>query len=379
MAVRRGRYRVRRGVGRHPTVAAVVVGVLGVVPVLVGAKGVAAWMGSAPAEHSVDAALVQGYDPRDTGIRQIAVDGRLPGVPSPPELPAYDLPAGPLGIPASALAAYRDAAAVLGREQPGCHLDWALVGSIGRIESGHARGGYVDAAGATLEPILGPELNGIGPYAAIPDTDHGALDRDTVWDRAVGPFQFIPATWPGYASDGNGDGRSDPNNLFDASLAAGRYLCSGGLDLANPDQLRTGVYRYNNSDSYVDTVILWAEGYRKGADRVPDSKVPVGNPSIAPAPGLATSTPLPAPLPPVTTAGPPPITSLPPSSTTTPPPTTGTPTTSPSPTCVSVPPSSTSASSTSPASTPTLPPCDTATSTAPGSPSSGSTAEIPRS
>ncbi len=78
-----------------------------------------------------------------------------------------------------------------------CHIDWALIASIGRIESNHARGGYVDAAGTTREPILGPQLNGQGGFAAIPDTDQGLLDTDPVWDRAVGPTQFIPATWKG--------------------------------------------------------------------------------------------------------------------------------------------------------------------------------------
>ncbi|WP_409185013.1 lytic transglycosylase domain-containing protein [Amycolatopsis sp. VS8301801F10] len=266
---------------RHRTVVAVLAGVLGVLPATVGAGVVVGWVGRMPVVHSADVRPDQGYDP---GIRGVAVDGRLPDAPAPVPLPAYDLPDGPLGIPATALVAYRHAADVLGREQPGCHIDWALIASIGRIESNHARGGYVDAAGTTLQPILGPQLNGTGPYAAIPDTDHGVLDQDPVWDRAVGPFQFIPATWRSYAADGNGDGKADPGNLFDASLAAARYLCSGGLDLANPDQLRTAIYRYNNSDAYVTTVILWAEAYRKGVAQVPDSSVPAPPTSSSPPP-----------------------------------------------------------------------------------------------
>ncbi|CAN5749179.1 hypothetical protein BH23ACT2_BH23ACT2_00110 [soil metagenome] len=31
---------------------------------------------------------------------------------------------------------------------------------------------------------------------AIAETDGGLLDGDTTWDRAVGPRQFIPGTWP---------------------------------------------------------------------------------------------------------------------------------------------------------------------------------------
>ncbi|WP_460444202.1 lytic transglycosylase domain-containing protein, partial [Amycolatopsis cihanbeyliensis] len=185
---------------------------------------------------------------------------------------------GPLGIPGSALKAYRNAADMVGVEQPGCRIDWALIASIGRIESNHARGGYVDGDGNTLEPILGPVLNGVGPVAAIADTDGGRYDGDAVWDRAVGPTQFIPSTWRGYAADGNGDGVSDPNNIYDATVATGRYLCSGGLDMAVDGELRAAVFRYNNSRTYVNTVVLWAEAYRQGVTPTPDSEVPVGAP-----------------------------------------------------------------------------------------------------
>lgn len=279
---------------RHRTAFPLIAGVFAVVPALVAGGVTLGWLGGS-GDHTRDAALGQGYDPGHAAIQQIAVDGTLPGAPTPLPLPAYELPDGPLGIPATALAAYKNAASILGREQAACHIDWALIASIGRIESNHARGGYVDANGTTREPILGPELNGQGAFAAIPDTDHGELDTDPVWDRAVGPTQFIPATWRGYASDGNGDGKSDPNNIFDAALATGRYLCSGGFDLANPDQLRGAIYRYNNSDTYVNTVILWAEAYRNGIMQVPDSTVPIGAPNAAAGPPAPSVPPPPVP------------------------------------------------------------------------------------
>ncbi|SFW64835.1 lytic transglycosylase domain-containing protein [Amycolatopsis australiensis] len=289
---------------RHRTAFPLLTGIFAVIPALLAGGATLGWLGGG--DHTRDAALGQGYDPRHAAIQQVAVDGTLPGTPTPLPLPAYELPDGPLGIPATALAAYKNAADILGREQPACHIDWALIASIGRIESNHARGGYVDANGTTREPILGPQLNGQGGFAAIPDTDHGELDTDPVWDRAVGPTQFIPATWRAYASDGNGDGRSDPNNIFDAALATGRYLCSGGFDLANPDQLRGAIYRYNNSDTYVNTVILWAEAYRDGIMQVPDSTVPIGAPNAAaapPAPAIP-----PPPVPSTTLSAPPPTT-----------------------------------------------------------------------
>jgi membrane-bound lytic murein transglycosylase B len=232
----------------------------------------------------------------------IAVDGSLPQPPLPEPLVVPGGRAGsagisgPLGIPESMLKAYKNAAEILAKEQPNCHLDWALIASIGRIESNHARGGYVNAAGDTLEPILGPVLNGAGAFAAIPDTDGGKYDGDTRWDRAVGPTQFIPSTWRGYASDGNGDGVSNPNNIYDEALATARYLCSGGLDLSTDAGQRIAVRRYNNSQSYVDTVMAWAAAYRGGVAQLPDSQVPIGTPNAPDA--AAAGSPVGAPAPP---------------------------------------------------------------------------------
>ncbi|WET78596.1 lytic murein transglycosylase [Amycolatopsis sp. QT-25] len=280
---------------RHRTIAAVTGGVLAIVPACAAVIGAGSWAATASTVHSDNVALVGGYDPKNPLVQQIGVDGSLPNAPTPLPLPADELPDGPLGIPVTALAAYRNAADILIAEQPTCHIDWALIASIGRIESNHARGGYVDAKGNTLEPILGPQLNGAGPFAAIPDSDGGKFDGDAVWDRAVGPTQFIPSTWKGYASDGNGDGESNPNNIFDAALGTGRYLCSGGLDLSKPDQLRTAVFRYNHSDTYVNTVLIWAEAYRTGVLPTPDSRVPIGAPNAGAAPPPASVPPPPVP------------------------------------------------------------------------------------
>ncbi|WP_439383675.1 lytic transglycosylase domain-containing protein [Amycolatopsis lexingtonensis] len=348
-----GSYTRRLGL-RHRTAYPLITGIFAVIPALLAGGGTLGWLGGS-GDHGRDAALGQGYDPGHAAIQQIAVDGTLPGAPTPLPLPAYELPDGPLGIPATALAAYRNAADILGREQAACHIDWALVASIGRIESNHARGGYVDANGTTREPILGPQLNGQGGFAAIPDTDQGLLDTDPVWDRAVGPTQFIPGTWKGYASDGNGDGKSDPNNIFDAALATGRYLCSGGFDLAKPDQLRGAIYRYNNSDTYVNTVILWADAYRNGIMQVPDSTVPVGAPNAALAPAPPSVPP--APVPPTTP------TSAPPTTTPTPTvPTSKTPIPCASPTTTVT---TTTVTSITTVPSPTDPPPSTSTTTAP--------------
>ncbi|MFI9628482.1 lytic transglycosylase domain-containing protein [Streptomyces sp. NPDC052042] len=175
------------------------------------------------------------------------------------------------GIPTTVLAAYGKAESALRRTDPGCLLPWQLLAAIGRVESGHAGGGRVDVHGTTLTPILGPVLDGAG-FAEIRDTDDGVYDGDRTYDRAVGPMQFIPSTWAHWGRDGNGDGRRDPNNVYDAALAAGAYLCAGARDLSVKADLDRAVLAYNHSDAYLRTVLSWLEFYRKGVHPVADGK-----------------------------------------------------------------------------------------------------------
>lgn len=173
------------------------------------------------------------------------------------------------GIPASILAAYKKAQQTLAGTDAACRLPWQLLAAIGKVESGQARGGRVDAQGTTVSPILGPALNGQG-FALIKDTDNGAYDGDSTHDRAVGPMQFIPSTWETWGQDGNADGRKDPNNIHDAALAAGRYLCAGSRDLSLAADLDRAVLSYNHSDEYLRTVRSWFEYYNRGTHEVPD-------------------------------------------------------------------------------------------------------------
>jgi hypothetical protein len=89
-------------------------------------------------------------------------------------------------------------------------------------------------------------------------------------------MQFLPGTWARYASDGDGDGKADPQNLFDATLAAARYLCSGGLNLRDQSQVLSSVLRYNNSMPYARNVLGWAAAYATGV--VPIDLPPIVGP-----------------------------------------------------------------------------------------------------
>jgi soluble lytic murein transglycosylase-like protein len=113
--------------------------------------------------------------------------------------------------PSGYLALYRSAAATC----PG--LRWTLLAAVGQVESGHGRD--------------------VGPSSA----------------GAVGPMQFMPATFRGYAVDGDGDGRTDPLAPADSVFTAARYLCASGA--GSTSGVRGALLRYNHAQWYVDLVL----------------------------------------------------------------------------------------------------------------------------
>ncbi|MEO9326666.1 lytic transglycosylase domain-containing protein [Gordonia aurantiaca] len=165
-------------------------------------------------------------------------------------------------VPATNYDAYQNAAKKITAKRPHCGIDWKVIAGIGKVESHHADRGNVNPDGALRSAIFGPRLDGsLGGNEVISDTDGGELDGDPVYDRAVGPMQFLPATWKAYAIDANDDGKTDPQNIFDAALTTANYLCDGNLDLRNPASLVTAILRYNNSMEYVNNVLGFARSY----------------------------------------------------------------------------------------------------------------------
>ena len=226
---------------------------------------------------------------RDLSGPAVVVVKRLPAsfhiaaaaaVSAPPPAVVVNSP-GTLGIPAMALSAYRNAERMMAGAYPGCGVSWNLLAGIGRIESMHANGGATDARGTAVRPIYGPTLDGTlaGNEVIVQNNAGGRV----TYARAMGPMQFLPGTWSRYASDGDGDGRADPQNLYDATLAAARYLCSGGLNLRDPSQVLAAILRYNNSMPYARNVMGWAAAYATGV-------VPIDLPPLTgPAPPIADS------------------------------------------------------------------------------------------
>ena len=171
-------------------------------------------------------------------------------------------------IPVRALKAYAQADVIMQSQAPACRMSWATLAGIGRVESHHGSifGARLQDTGLPTKPIIGVPLNGSAGVRAIPDTDGGAYDGDTTWDRAVGPMQFIPGTWQRWAQRAAGDGlQPDPQNIDDAALTAARYLCAGGRDVGTGAGWWQAIMSYNNSVEYGRNVFSGADAYARAS------------------------------------------------------------------------------------------------------------------
>jgi membrane-bound lytic murein transglycosylase B len=159
-----------------------------------------------------------------------------------------------LGIPKVALQAYGYAELVAGRTQPACKLSWTMLAGIGSVESNHGRhgGAKLLESGLSDPKVLGIPLDGT-TTERIADTDGGAIDGNATYDQAVGPMQFIPATWAAYGMGG------DIRDPHDAVLGAANYLHANGA----PGNYAGAVHHYNPSSLYVNSVLRYARAIRR--------------------------------------------------------------------------------------------------------------------
>jgi hypothetical protein len=104
-------------------------------------------------------------------------------------------------------------------------LSWTILAAIGQIESGHGRN-------------MGPSSAG-----------------------ALGPMQFMPATWQWAGVDGDRDGDTDVMDPFDAVPSAALYLCRHGANRGS-EGLYDAIFAYNHADWYVQKVLGLAAKYR---------------------------------------------------------------------------------------------------------------------
>jgi hypothetical protein len=167
-------------------------------------------------------------------------------------------------IPRVVLAAYVNAAKMTNLVESQCRVRWQILAGIGYVESDNARsGGSANPHwdGIANPAIYGPVLDGRDGVGRVSDTDGGALDGNSRWDRAVGPMQFLPSTWAVFGVDADGDGARNPQDINDAALAAAHYLCAVSPRLGQPRNLIRAVHAYNHSYAYVRAVLTAAASY----------------------------------------------------------------------------------------------------------------------
>jgi Transglycosylase SLT domain len=82
---------------------------------------------------------------------------------------------------------------------------------------------------------------------------------------ALGPMQFMPATWAAWGIDGFGPpGPPDIMNPFDAVPSAARMLCADGAAAGTQAGLRQAIFAYNHAEWYVNEVLALAAQYAAG-------------------------------------------------------------------------------------------------------------------
>lgn len=170
------------------------------------------------------------------------------------------------GIPELAVLAYAGAAIRAAEVYPDCGIGWNTLAGIGLVESGHGSygGSSIGSDFTVRPPIYGAVLDG-GDTDHIPDSDGGAVDGISDYDRAVGPMQLIPQTWASWPSDGNGDGVGDPQNIADAAIAAANHMCRASGGMSTPDGWRAGITAYNTATDYLEKVAAAAQQYDDSA------------------------------------------------------------------------------------------------------------------
>ncbi len=189
----------------------------------------------------------------------LATAALLPGTAGRPDDAWVRRIAAATGIPARALAAYAGAAVAKHDQMPQCGIGWNTLAAIGKVESDHGRhgGSRIGADGTVTPPIYGVRIG--------TDTDAGAVDGTAAFDRAAGPMQFIPEAWNNWATDANGDGIADVQNIDDAAMATANYLCRVSSAMTTPEGWRAAIAGYNSAPSYAVAVASAANGYATAA------------------------------------------------------------------------------------------------------------------
>ncbi|WP_158887420.1 NlpC/P60 family protein [Amycolatopsis anabasis] len=178
-------------------------------------------------------------------------------VSQPPQTPAQQVPntpgsefdawvgkvAGWLDIPPRAMSGYAKTTVTMTKEQPNCHLSWVTLAAIGRVTTNHGRatGAALGDDGTMAKPIGTLEVKDF--YGKVVSTPN-----------ASGPMQLSPALWKKW-------GKGNAQNIDDASLATGRALCDGGLDLTRGEAWWKAVSTLQGAPLFLHRVLATANVY----------------------------------------------------------------------------------------------------------------------
>jgi membrane-bound lytic murein transglycosylase B len=168
---------------------------------------------------------------------------------------------------AATLQVAEDAAAALAAAQAqAAALDASAAGAAAGVHSRPVAGDYTDLyvrAAATCAGMRPALLAAVGQV----ESGHGANVGPSS-AGALGPMQFMPATFAAYGVDGNEDGTLDVLDPADAVFSAANYLCANGGGQGREAE-SSALFRYNHADWYVAMVQrvadeLDARGYGTG-------------------------------------------------------------------------------------------------------------------
>jgi membrane-bound lytic murein transglycosylase B len=130
------------------------------------------------------------------------------------------------------------------------------------------RRAWLDSKAAEKAAWAYTELKALFKYAAQNGLDAAAMPGSIY--GAIGVSQFMPTSLLRYGADGDGDGRIDIFNVRDAVNSMGNYLRQHGFtgNLDDEQTLRAALFRYNHSQTYVNTIMAVAH-FLKGGQPLP--------------------------------------------------------------------------------------------------------------
>jgi hypothetical protein len=127
------------------------------------------------------------------------------------------------------------------------HVPWVVLAGIGKVESNDGR---------TLLPGVHSGSNAFGAAGPM-QIGIGGASTNTWGGTAVHRASEKVA---GVATDGDGDGIASVYDPADAIAGAAKYLLAHGI----LDNVQGAIFAYNHLESYVQTVLFFANNYSNG-------------------------------------------------------------------------------------------------------------------